>query len=41
MPAQISVIRFAIGHRQVTMTDCDEQSVIRPLQSAPILFAFP
>jgi hypothetical protein len=28
------VIRFAIGRRQVTMTDCDEQSVIRLLQSA-------
>jgi hypothetical protein len=28
------VIRFAIGRRQVTMTDCDEQSVIRSLQSA-------
>jgi hypothetical protein len=27
------VIRFAIGRRQVPMTDCDEQSVIRSLQS--------
>jgi hypothetical protein len=31
-----SVIRFAIGRRQVTMTDCDEQSVIRSLQYAHI-----
>jgi hypothetical protein len=29
-----SVIRFAIGRRQVTMTDRDEQFVIRSLQSA-------
>ena len=28
------VTRFAIGRRQVTMTDRDEQSVIRSLQSA-------
>jgi hypothetical protein len=28
------VIRFAIGRRPVTMTDRDEQSVIRSLQSA-------
>jgi hypothetical protein len=27
-------IRFAIGRRQATMTDRDEQSVIRSLQSA-------
>jgi len=30
------VIRFAIGRRQLTMTDCDEQSVIGSLQSAHI-----
>jgi hypothetical protein len=29
------VIRFAIGRRQVPMTDCDEQPVIGSLQSAP------
>jgi hypothetical protein len=29
------VIRFAIGRRQVTMTDRDEQPVIGSLQSAP------
>jgi hypothetical protein len=30
------VIRFAIGRRQLTMTDCDEQFVIGSLQSAHI-----
>ena len=30
------VTRFAIGRRQLTMTDCDEQFVIGSLQSAHI-----
>jgi hypothetical protein len=30
------VIHFAVGRRQVTMTDCDEQPVIGWLQSAHI-----
>jgi hypothetical protein len=33
LPAQ-PVIHLAIGRRQVTMTDCNEQSVISQLQSA-------
>ena len=33
-PAARSVIHFATGRRQVTATDCNEQSVISSLQSA-------
>jgi hypothetical protein len=35
LPVQ-PVIYFAIGRRQVTMTDCSEQSVISSSQSALI-----
>jgi len=40
LPAQ-PVIHFATGRRQVTMTDCNEQSVINELQSAHIADSVP